>query len=389
MNIQPQINSLVTANHVERALAVLGDDPNVYGAHDHLLFWLDKGMAAHLAGRTQVSIDAFEQAEKLNEALYTRSLSQMANTWIVNDRMEDYRGDEQEYVMINVFQAFNFASIGDFDEALVEARRLDKKLKLIGPRYQNPFALFLSGLLWHCSTDKDSLTDALIDYQKAAAAYEAAPRVLSELMEEAKNNESFKKSGKARVIVVEYTGFSPVKVADAFPLPLDGNHWTKISFPRYQDRYSEIVFSRVRISRNGIAHVKETEMVCDLGALAKKILAGHKGAIMAKATIRPLIKYGVEKAVEVPVRERAGDLAADLLGVAGSIYNLATEEADLRTWQSLPNHIRLAYVDLDPGVYDVTVEDLSDEMVVIDHKTIEKLELSSGQVKFIISRGRF
>ena len=389
-NIQPQINSLVAANHYDRALTLLGDDPSVYGPHNHLLFWLDKGLAAHLAGRTKPSVAAFEQAEKLYEALYTKSISQMANTWIVNDTKEDYRGDEQEYVMVNVFQALNFAEAGNFEEALVEARRMDQKLKNIGARYQNPFAYFLSGLLWQVSGEPNANEDASIDYQKAAAIYESTPKVLKDLMQEAKDvSRGLRHLDKARVYVVEYTGFIPVKVADALAFPLDRTHLTKISFPRYQDRFSEVASSQVKISRGGVAYVQPTEVVCDLGKLARKILEGHKAAIVTKASIRPLLKYGVEKAIEIPLRDKAGDLAADLFGIAGSIYNLATEEADLRTWQSLPEMIRIVYFDLDPGVYDIAVEDMAEDNSVTDRKNFQSLELRAGDVKFIVSRSRF
>ncbi len=382
-NIQPQINSLVAANRLDKALTLMGNDPSIYGPHNHLLFWLDKGMIAHLNKKTQESIDAFEQAEKLNEVLYTKSLSQMANTWIVNNAKEDYRGDEQEYVMVNVFQAFNFAAIDNIDEALVEARRLDSKLKTIGTRYQNPFAYFLSGLLWHVSKEPNANEDAAIDFQKALGLYENPPQILKDLLQETK---SLRNNSKARIYVVEYTGYIPIKVADAFPLPLDGGHLTKFSFPRYQDRYSEVKSSRFKIRHGGIADVQESQVVCDLGALAKKILDAKKASINAKAVIRPLLKYGAQKAAEIPVRDKGGDLAGDLMGVAGSIYNLASEEADVRTWQTLPNQIRLAVFDVDAGTYDIEVDDLDADGSTISHRVVSTVTVKHGDNKFIISR---
>ena len=344
-------------------------------------------MAAHLGGRTKESIVAFERAERLNEDLYAKSIGQMANTWIVNDTKQDYRADEQEYVMLNVFQAFNFVSQGNNEEALVEARRMDLKLKSIGPRYKNPFAYFLSGLLWQISGEKNALEDALIDYGKAIEIYEKPPKILVDLMAEARSGEQRRRdSGKARLYIVEYTGLAPVKVSDSLLIPLDRNHLTKISFPSYQDRFSEVVFSRTRVSRGGVAYVEDTQVVCDLGLLAKRILEGRKASIIAKAGIRPLLKYGVEKVMESQVRQKSGDLAAGLFGVVGSIYNLATEEADLRTWAILPGQIRLVYFDLDPGVYDVVMEDLAEDHSVAERRSFQAVPLKPGEVKFIISR---
>jgi hypothetical protein len=383
-NIQPQINSLVSANRLDRALTLLGDDPSVYGAHNHLLFWLDKGMTAQLAGRLHDSIGAFEEAEKLNEILYTKSLTQMANTWIINNSKEDYRADEQEYVMLNVFQAFNFATQGNIDEALVEARRMDEKLKNIGPRYKNPFAYFLSGLLWHTSNEQSAFDDALIDYQKAMDTYEKPPQTLKDLMAEAQKEN--KDLNKARIFVIEYTGFIPIKVANSYAIPMGYSNITKFSFPRYQDRYSDVNSSRVKVVSGGVAQVKETEIVCDLGKLAKEILEGKKASIYAKAGIRPLLKYGATKALEIPAQREGGDIAASLVGIAGSIYSLATEEADLRSWQSLPNHIRMTYFDVNPGTYEIVVEDLAEDNVVASRNAIQIVNVKAGDKKFITSR---
>src|SRR4051812_23684465 len=79
-NIQPQINSLVIAQHFNRAIEFLDEGPSSYGTHNELLYWLDRGLVLHLAGRYQDSIFAFEKSKQTFENLYNRSLSDAAGT---------------------------------------------------------------------------------------------------------------------------------------------------------------------------------------------------------------------------------------------------------------------------------------------------------------------
>jgi len=371
------------SSQFDKAFETLGNDPAAYGPRNRLLYWLDKGMVAHLAGKMPESIAAFEQAENLSAQLYTKSASQIASTWIVNDTKEDYRSDEQEYLMVNVFQAFNFAKQGNLEEALVEARRMDDKLKFIGDRYKNPFTYFLSGLLWHVSQESNARQDALIDYQRALELYENPPKVLKDLIASVSTNRDNPR--KAKLFVIEYTGLIPIKVADAIPVPLDQTHITQISFPRYVDRHNAVVSSKVRVKSNDIAYVKSTEVVSDLGAMARKILQERKVAMMTKAAVRPMLKYAAEKAIEVPVRDKMGDLAGDIFGILGSIYNVVSEQADLRSWHTLPDEIRLVVFELDAGDYDVDVEDLAASGVLVAKNSLERITLRPGEVKFLIA----
>ena len=407
-NIQPQINSLVAAKRLDSALRFLDHDPAVYGSRNELLYWLDKGMTAHLAARYQDSIAAFESAKTKYDALYTRSISQAAASWAVNDYAQDYRGDDHEYVMLNIVQALNFAVLGNVDEALVEARDVDQKLNLINSRYKqgqanvykdDAFARFLSGILWEAQETSEGFNDAYIAYTRALEVYQSdyqrnygisAPQILKdnlEVMRAFMENDTRPRSDKAEVYIFEYTGYVPVKVSDSFPVPLDLTHVTKIAFPRYAPRFTEVCSSRVTAAKDGEEYVQETQIGQNIGAIAAKIMDSRKVAILAKAGIRPLVKYAAEKAAETQVRGAYGKLPADIVNILGNVYNLATEEPDLRGWQTLPNEIRVAKLVLDPGSYEIAVEDLNDAKVVIEKRPVATVTLKAGEKKFLVSRG--
>ncbi|MBI4309331.1 MAG: hypothetical protein HY591_03260 [Candidatus Omnitrophica bacterium] len=398
-NIQPQINALVAARRFDRALSFLADDPSLYGKHNGLLYWLDKGMAAQLAGHYQDSIAAFSAAQQKYDELYTRSMTQMASTWVVNDYAQDYRGDDHEYVLAHVLQALNFAVQGNIDEALVEARRVDQALDLINARYKpgqknvysdDAFARFLAGILWEATGTPEGINDAYIAYTRAMALYEHPPQVLKDNYAATKafmEQGTRPASGKAEVYVFEYTGYAPLKVSDSFPLPLDSGHITKISFPRYFDRISEVRSSRVTAIRGQQERFVDTEIGHDIGGTARKILAGRKAMILAKAGLRPLAKYAAEKAAEISVRREHGNLPADALNILASVYNLATEEADLRGWQTLPDEIRVAKLVLEPGEYELFMEDLDEHKGLLEKRPLGRFTFKSGEKKFLISRG--
>ena len=104
--IQPQINGLVVAEKFDRAAKLLDSQSQTksYGSNNELLYLLDRGMVYHLAGNYPESIKTFAAAKQKYDELYTKSLTKIAATWLVNDYNAPYRGEDFERVMINIFQ---------------------------------------------------------------------------------------------------------------------------------------------------------------------------------------------------------------------------------------------------------------------------------------------
>ena len=84
-NFQPQVNSFVVAQRLEKAKSILISHPNAYGSNNQLLYWLDRGMVLHLLGNYAESIQAFHQAQNIFHQLYTRSVTKAGAGWVVND----------------------------------------------------------------------------------------------------------------------------------------------------------------------------------------------------------------------------------------------------------------------------------------------------------------
>lgn len=420
--MQPRVNSLVTAQKLEAASAALGDDPAVYGRNNRLLYWLDRGMVEHCLGRYSESIRSFARAQRMFDELYTRSISKLASAWALNDYAAPYRGEDYEYTLVNIFQAINYLMLGDTNEALVEARDMNSKLALINGIYkgtnvynEDAFGRFLAGILYEANATAADLNDSFISYAKAYEIYKSeggtslgipTPDVLKENLltladfmgpgEYAKYRREFpdirfmtfrQKASKAEVYLVQYTGFSPVKISGIVPIPFDPRHVTQIVFPKYISRYSEIASSEFVAQRNDqLAFVQPTFVGQDIEALARKVLESRKVYILAKAIARPAVKYAVERTVSKEIEDKWGETAAYGFNFLSSLYNLSTEQADLRSWQTLPRQIRLARLLLEPGEYEFFVQTYTDDAAMLNKVSLGRSVLKAGEKKFFMFR---
>jgi len=155
------------------------------GSKDRLLYYLERGMILHHAGRYAESNEAFAAAERTAEDLYTKSISEGALSLISNDNAISYRARPFEMAMVPYYKAFNYIYLGERDEAQVEARRASLLLSryvdatLKGVREEdrsdlkrirnNAFLLYFSGLLYDWDGE---INDAFTAYRNAAVAYQ-------------------------------------------------------------------------------------------------------------------------------------------------------------------------------------------------------------------------
>ncbi len=100
-----------------------------YKGKDELLYWLDKAIVLHYAGKYEDSIIAFEKAEKLAWELYTKSISEEITTLLISDNLRSYPGEDFEQVFINVFLALNYLFLKNMKMLLLKQEKLTISLK--------------------------------------------------------------------------------------------------------------------------------------------------------------------------------------------------------------------------------------------------------------------
>ncbi|MCK5288245.1 MAG: hypothetical protein KAJ14_16645, partial [Candidatus Omnitrophica bacterium] len=109
---QHGVDNMVVTSNYSKALQILNSKPNVYGKKNKLLYLLDKGYVLHLSERFNESVYTLANGKKVFDELYTKSLSNIASTWILNDYAAPYRGEDFESVLINIFQSLNYLMLG-------------------------------------------------------------------------------------------------------------------------------------------------------------------------------------------------------------------------------------------------------------------------------------
>jgi len=384
----------------------------IYGRRNRLIEAMDRGLVFYYAGQYEKSIAQFEQAKQIYDELYTESISKIAASWLWNDLALPYPGEDFERAMINVFQALNFMALGRTDEALVEARNVDSVLTLMNDRYpsdqknvyrEDAFARLLMGMIYECADQPQDLNDAFISYQKSFRVYEkdftpqysVKPPVmlrenllsLAAWMGERQWSEYRRRFPEtaflsvderrksAEVYVVYHRGQIVNKVQSSIVLPGMDGLLTRISFPQYRHDFrgrNKIFITAVGSDKQ--EHVIDLELAQDLDAIARQNLENRKIRIMAKAVARPLTKQLLAEAAEDVVRDKAGREAGALFNYAGNLYLLYSEQADLRSWETLPAEIWIGRFSLMPGTYVFRIRGAK----------ITTLSLTPGEKKFMM-----
>jgi hypothetical protein len=380
-----------------QALASLERSSLARSGKNRLLFQMEKGLLLHLHGDYRESIRVLEAADQLTEELFTRSLSAESLSFVSNDGVVPYAGEDYESVFINYYQALNYLALGDHEGALVECRRLDEKLNWFGDRFEgrmrfkeSAFLRLLTGLIYEASGDANN---AFIAYRKSLEAYrgdraEAGVEVPAGLWGRlllaarrtgfAEEYEKYREAARLAgvepdetgtvVAVLVDRGLVPVKQEVFVLVPTEKGFPVKLAVPEFVSRpWSK---GRAAVSVDGDDWVP-AERVEDVDALARRSLADKQARVLAKAVARAVSKQVLARQAE----KEYGPVA----GLTAQVAALLTERADLRSWMSLPAEIQLALVPAEPGWRTVTVRSGGRE-------TARAVRVDAGSVGFVTAR---
>ena len=448
------IEDSLRANDPKRADAIVEQAEKDYGSKSLVLYGMDRGMTLQLAGDYQKSNAVLEQAEEEVDRLYTRRIRTETAAFLTNDNTLPYEGDPYEQVLINVVKAINYALLGQWQEALVEARRIDHRLNVLSDRtfdknaYRDDgFARYLSGILYESTGD---LNNAFIDYRKAYEAFEAtrswshlsAPtqlradllrtadamhlsqefREYQHLFPETTWESSETTQQLAHVVVISYNGRAPRKedqfldlpisldalqlvllnrgfsqsnrqnnrVADSVLYGLNGRV-VRVALPRLVPQKTQVRSDPVTLSSDTGAQLNgHTEVVHSVTALADKTLSDRLPGIAAKALARAAMKYtlaeGATRGAQQAAGKDAGPWVGLLVGLLTHGLAVASEEADKRSWQTLPDEIHLTRLWVPPGRYQAHIGGSGQSIDSAGTKTARTLTLGAGETVFLLQR---
>jgi uncharacterized protein len=343
------------AEHLKKGLAKEGED-----GRDSLLYYLDVGLALHSAGKYEESNQYLLKADRIAEIKDYTSLATEAGTLLVSENTKSYKGEDFEKVLINTYLAMNFALIGNVEDALVEARRVNHKLHLMvteGKRKykQNAFARYLSAVLYEA---EGNWNDAYVDYKLTRELEPSFPGLgrdlwrLASLQRDREDMEAWEQEyslkdedkaeakraaskGKGEIIVLYENGISPIKR----PNPQFR------TLPRFFPRPNPVTHAKVLIdgAEKGVTaplHSVETTAIANLDEKYGGMIAKKLAGVVAK---------------EVVGDQVAKHTDSPLLGALVKLGLYASDQADVRSWNLLPRDLQIQRVAVDPGTHVVTL----------------------------------
>ena len=147
------------------------------GDTDMLLYRLERGLILHYQGEYEASDRQFEKAERLIDRHFTRSVVREVGAFLTNDAVRAYSGEEYERALIHYYRALNSLYLGDTENALVECRKANLRLRDFAAEaeyeltYRNDaFLQYLTGILYEAEGEWN---DAYISYKDALKGYGA------------------------------------------------------------------------------------------------------------------------------------------------------------------------------------------------------------------------
>ncbi len=151
----------------------------LYGSNDRLLYFMDQGLLFHYAGDYQASLENLEKAEGVVAELYARSVTNEAASLLINDLVRPYRGRRHERVLLHQFIAFNYLANNQYDEALVETRKIQLVFDAfssdseLAHKYQDDgMSHYISSIVYEAQQETDN---SLISIFKSVSAYQKSP----------------------------------------------------------------------------------------------------------------------------------------------------------------------------------------------------------------------
>jgi len=351
---------------------------HAYTSKNQILYYLDRGMIEHYAGLWADSSENLQQAERLIETAFTKSISEEIGSYLLNDNVKEYPGEDYEDLYINVFNALNYYHMGDTGGAMVEIRRVNEKLNFLSDKYvtagrrvmssnngltdemyadeavrfsSSALARYLSMLFNRSNGYHDN---ARIDLQELYRAYELAPDVYNHFPPSRLQDELNIPAGTARLNIIGFIGLSPIKEEVNIPVPLPlphPNDWARLALPRMIDRPSSIEYIEIILNTGQRFRL---ELLENINRVARETFKARYGLILLKTAARSITKSVASAGIGRAVGREDRGLGA-LISVIGQVASVLSENADLRISRYFPGYAHVGGINLQPGVYSVTV----------------------------------
>lgn len=356
---------------------------------DGLLYAQERGRLYQLNDRPEESRQSFELVNHFYNEIDDKArisagaAAASAVSLATNDNAIPYQGEGFERIFALHSQALNYLALGDIEGAGVELRRaanvqrrleLDKEKavdkaekqakkedidlsnwqqapELVGlskaagkvkSSFLNAYTYYTSAVIWEALGDSNA---ALVDYKKA---FEINPnnatirddiRRVDQLRSLAKN--------KGHLVMFFEDGFINEKKSFDLQWPYftkDSVTYLSIAFPYYKEGKLP---QPVKVSQQG-QRIGQMELIADMDAMAAKALMEKLPMMIVRMVLRARVKYEIH----AQSTEQAGVLGS----LFSTLYNVISEQADRRSWLSLPSKVQMLRAELGIGKQEISLD---------------------------------
>jgi len=324
---------------------------------DRLLLYMDKGVIAQTSGDYRQSIEAFERAIALVEELDHVSFRDQTASIITTDRAARYKGEFSEQLWLHTFQMLNYLLLDDPTGAAVEARRAAALFEEHPKIFKHDkFTRMLMAASFENAGQYDS---ASVEYRKLANDFDyiSPPKLPND---------------HGEVIAIVASGFIEPKLSGDLFI----DYQSRISFPYYANRRTFKPSISVQVNGDNQSY-SQTDTL--LAQVSQRALEKRGRAVAVRQALRLAAKHNIAKSIEAK-DELAGGVARLLL--------LAIEQADTRSWETLPSSISLVRIPVKTGPQTVSVQtsnNLYDNLGTSASHTLD-VDLKEGQRLFTLIR---
>jgi hypothetical protein len=420
-----KFNKLFANQEYKKAEAKLVEDKKSAKSKDRWIYYLNRGVIAHMLGKYYESNSYFEEAYKIHEDFIAKPIDEVL-AFAFNPNIAEYHGEDHEALLVHYYKALNYLFLRDYESALVECRRLNIKLNLMADKYKDDskkycrdaFIHTLMGIIYQANKEYNN---AFIAYRNAVDIYETDYKNLfsiitplqlkkdlvfcaymSEFYDQVKyfqdkfvmrDYDPSKEINLCDAVFLWHNGLGPIKdqweinfiaipgVAGGvifkndelglyFPFRLSGSDDSsvldlkliRVVFPKYIER--PLLYTEATLEI-GEELNQQLGLVQSINAISFQVLKERMVWELSKSLMRVALKQVIQYKAS---QANAG------LGLAVGVFNFITEDADTRNWQTLPYSIYYARLKALPGTHEVIFQASVNQTVSYKKDIICKFE---------------
>ncbi|MDE0015750.1 MAG: hypothetical protein OXU51_06150 [Candidatus Poribacteria bacterium] len=386
-------------------------------------FLFELGLVAHYANHFAESSDALDQAGDIAEDRYTKSISKEVGSLVTSDKLRPYSSNRYERLLSHYYRALNYVYQGQLDGALVECRRATNLINYFkgeNEKYDflgTGFLAYLSGVIFEAAGEWN---DAYISYKQAARYYQNAVEKtgvgvpddigyslvrLARRLGFTDELERYRRQygeppehpkNYGELVLFYESGYVPPKSEEALTFPIlkkddvEDDEFVPTLIGRQGMIYEDVELEyllRVAIptidSRRpqyrGIEVVVGSEKVTgelveDVEKIAIETLNAQGFIILTRTLLRALTKY---------LLFRQANKQHEALGLLANLAGVVTEQADTRSWKTLPNQIFIVRMPLPAGTHTLNLSFLNANGRVSRRESVPDIKIDSNRITFL------